>query len=97
MKLNGVWLICSAVVAVGVLSSCRSAGAALPALVAAGCKEERGTVSCPNFTYLRGANLSGANLTDAYMYQVNLTDANLTGMTWSNTTCPDGTVTNTGC
>jgi hypothetical protein len=27
----------------------------------------------------------------------NLTDATLTGTTWHQTTCPDGTVTNTGC
>lgn len=32
------------------------------------------------------ANLTGANLTDAF-----LDEASLTGVTWSNTTCPDGT------
>ena len=37
-------------------------------------------------------NCQGANLTDA-----NLTGANLIGVFWSNTTCPNGTVTNTGC
>lgn len=37
-------------------------------------------------TNLTGANLGGANLGGA----------NLTGVTWSNTTCPDGTVTTTG-
>jgi hypothetical protein len=35
---------------------------------------------------LTGANLTGANLTGA-----NLNQANLDGVTWSNTTCPDGT------
>ncbi|MGY9080230.1 MAG: pentapeptide repeat-containing protein [Candidatus Nanopelagicales bacterium] len=35
---------------------------------------------------LTGANLRGANLTGA----------NLTAVKWSNTTCPDGTVTDTG-
>ena len=39
-----------------------------------------------------GLDLTGVNLTD-----VNLTGTDLTGVTWSNTTCPDGTVTNTGC
>ena len=42
--------------------------------------------------FLKFANLSGADLSGAI-----LTDANLTRVTWSNTTCPDGTVTNTGC
>ena len=41
---------------------------------------------------LTNADLSGANLTNAV-----LIGANLTGVTWSYTTCPDGTVTNTGC
>ena len=34
-----------------------------------------------------GANLTGADLDSA----------NLTGVTWSNTTCPDKSVTSTGC
>jgi hypothetical protein len=38
------------------------------------------------------SDLSGANLKG-----VRLTDANLDGVIWSNTTCPDGKVTNTGC
>ena len=38
---------------------------------------------------LNGANLSGANLTGA-----NLSGANLNGVTWLNTTCPDGTNSN---
>ena len=42
--------------------------------------------------FLKFANLSGADLTGAI-----LTDANLTRVTWSNTTCPNGSVTNTGC
>ena len=53
------------------------------------------------------ANLSNANLTFAWLANANLTGANLTGArpirtvftgaVWSNTTCPDGTVTSTGC
>ena len=56
---------------------------------------------------LTGADLSGANLTKAQWKNANLTNANLLGAygklkkvkhaTFNNTTCPDGTVTNTGC
>ena len=51
---------------------------------------------------LTGANLSLANLTDAAIGEANLSGAilfaaNLDGVTWGNTTCPDGTVTSTGC
>ncbi len=42
--------------------------------------------------YMPFANLTGANLTNA-----TLTGANLSAVTWSYTTCPDGTVTSTGC
>jgi hypothetical protein len=47
-------------------------------------------------TDLAGANLQQANLKDADLSHANLnhadlTGANLTGVTWSNTTCPDGT------
>ena len=38
------------------------------------------------------SDLSGANLKGA-----RLTDANLDGVIWSNTTCPNGTMTDTGC
>jgi hypothetical protein len=54
---------------------------------------------------LGGANLSGADLTGANLQDANLTDAtltgalakgaNLNGVVWSNTTCPDGTNSNT--
>jgi hypothetical protein len=37
------------------------------------------------------ADLTGANLTDADLTGANLNKAILTGVTWSNTTCPDGT------
>jgi len=37
------------------------------------------------------ADLTGADLTDANLAGANLTDAGLTAVTWSNTTCPDGT------
>ena len=45
---------------------------------------------------LHGANLAGADLEGADLTGANLTGANLTGaktarITWSNTTCPDGT------
>ncbi len=45
-----------------------------------------------NFTdaNLTGANLTDANLTGANLTGANLADANLLGVTWSNTTCPDG-------
>jgi uncharacterized protein YjbI with pentapeptide repeats len=52
---------------------------------------------------LSGANLSGANLTNATLSQANLKGATglktatLTGVSWSKTTCPDGTLsTNDG-
>jgi hypothetical protein len=41
---------------------------------------------------LQGANLTGANFTDANLTGANLTGANLTNVIWSNTTCPDGTL-----
>ena len=57
-----------------------------------------------NFT---SANLTGATFINSEMDHVNFTKANLTGanlsgassiqITWSNTTCPDGSVTSTGC
>ncbi len=50
-----------------------------------------------NWAYLTAVNLTGANLTDANLFGAGLNAANLTGVTWSNTTCPDGTITNTGC
>jgi len=38
-----------------------------------------------------GANLTGVNLTGADLSGANLSYAVLTGVSWSNTTCPDGT------
>ena len=51
---------------------------------------------------LNGASLTFANLTGASLISADLSGANLTGATfsrntWNNTTCPNGTVTNTGC
>jgi len=43
---------------------------------------------------LASANLDGANVTDANLDGAELTFAGLTGVTWSNTTCPDGTNSN---
>ena len=72
-----------------------------------GKKAKRGnsTPSCP--PNCQGANLTDANLTDAVLDDANLsgailtdaklTNANLFRVTWSNTTCPSGTVTSTGC
>ena len=50
-----------------------------------------------NNANLAGANLAGANLTGAVMTDAQLVNANVIGVTWSNTTCPNGTVTSTGC
>jgi|TARA_B110000503_G_scaffold128465_1_gene199591 uncharacterized protein YjbI with pentapeptide repeats len=60
-----------------------------------------GTFRCVVGATLTGANLSGADLTGTNLRGANLTGANLTGanltaVKWSNTTCPDGTVTDTG-
>ena len=51
---------------------------------------------------LRDANLHLANLTGASLISADLSGANLTGanlwrVEWYDTTCPNGTVTNTGC
>jgi hypothetical protein len=44
---------------------------------------------------LSGANLNGANLTGANLTGAKLSGANLNKVTWSGTTCPDGTNSNT--
>jgi uncharacterized protein YjbI with pentapeptide repeats len=46
---------------------------------------------------LTGANLTNANLVYANLFRADLGAAGLDGVTWESTTCPDGTVTNTGC
>ncbi len=43
---------------------------------------------------LQGANLKGVNFSNAILTGALLTGANLIGITWSNTTCPDGTNSN---
>jgi hypothetical protein len=40
---------------------------------------------------LRNADLTRADLTDADLFDVDLQGAVITGVTWSNTSCPDGT------
>ena len=50
-----------------------------------------------SYANLTGANLLAANLAYANLTGANLTGANLTGVYWSNTICPDGSKTNTGC
>ena len=55
-----------------------------------------------NWTYLTNTNLTNTNLTNANLTNANLFGASLdaavlTGVTWSKTTCPDGSITNIGC
>jgi len=52
-----------------------------------------------NYSYVifEGAYLASSNFTGANFTGADFTGAYLGGVTWSNTTCPDGTVTNTGC
>lgn len=59
---------------------------------------ERATLSGANLTQanlasavLRNANLTNANLASATLRGADLTGATLIGVTWSKTTCPDGT------
>jgi len=56
------------------------------------------TLTSANFT---GAMMNGADIAYSDLTNANFTNANLAGAyiradTWSNTTCPDGTVINTG-
>ena len=46
---------------------------------------------------LTDADLLGTDLSDANLKGANLNGANLNGVIWRNTTCPSGTVTNSGC
>jgi len=46
---------------------------------------------------LVGANLTEANLTEANLTGVSLSFTTLTGVIWGNTTCPNGSKTDTGC
>lgn len=46
---------------------------------------------------LTRANLTGADLTLTDLTGATLTGANLTGVTWRDTTCPNGSKTDTGC
>jgi uncharacterized protein YjbI with pentapeptide repeats len=57
------------------------------------------TEKLPTNWILRGGYLIGfgADLTNANLTGLDLTGADLGRVTWSNTTCPNGTVTNTGC
>ena len=56
-------------------------------------------LTAANLSYanLAGADLSSANLMSADLTYANLASANFTYAIWNNTTCPNGTVTNTGC
>jgi len=48
--------------------------------------------ACASVSVTAGANLTNADLTGA-----NLGGALVVGVTWTGATCPNGTVTNTGC
>jgi len=48
-------------------------------------------------TSFENADLTGADLTGADLTGALLSGGKLSGVIWSTTTCPDGTVTNTGC
>jgi uncharacterized protein YjbI with pentapeptide repeats len=48
-------------------------------------------------TDLLNADLTGANLTYANLAGANTYFTDFSGVTWNATTCPNGTVTNTGC
>ena len=50
-----------------------------------------------DYANLTGAKIFSANLAYANLTSANLTSADLTGVIWSNTTCPNGTVTSIGC
>ena len=54
------------------------------------------SLNCTNVD-LTGVNLSYSILDWANFTGANLTGANLTGVFWLNTTCPNGTITDTGC
>jgi hypothetical protein len=86
------------------LAGCNLHGLDLSNAILAGADLSSGTdLSNANLNKadLSGANLSFANLSGANLNEVDLTGANLTGaittganfnkVTWSNTTCPDGT------
>jgi uncharacterized protein YjbI with pentapeptide repeats len=49
------------------------------------------------YSDVSGADLRGADLTWANLTGADLTWANLTGASWGRTTCPDGSITDTGC
>ena len=57
------------------------------------------TLTSANFTgaMMNGAKIAYSDLTGANFTNANLAEARFFGNTWSNTTCPDGTVTSTGC
>ena len=46
---------------------------------------------------LYGASFANTSLRSATLIDATLTGTNLTGVTWGSTTCPNATVTSTGC
>ena len=61
-----------------------------------GANLQHGTYTNASFAgaNLQGANLQGTNLTGASIAGATLRGANTQAVTWSNTTCPDGTNSN---
>lgn len=49
------------------------------------------TFSGQNTIMIQNANFTNANFTNAVLLGVDFTSTTRTGITWSNTTCPDGT------
>jgi hypothetical protein len=68
----------------------------VPCASLAGCNLAVLDLSGANLTgaTLVGANLTGANLNGANLAGATMTGANLNKVTWSDTTCPDGTNSN---
>ena len=73
------------------LSGARLAGANLTGANLNGANLTGASLSGAN---LSGANLNGATLTGASLSGATVTGTNFNKVTWSNTTCPDGTNSN---
>ncbi len=75
------------------LNSANLSGALLNGAVLTGANLNGANLAGANLTgaNLAGANLNGANLTGANLTGARLAGANLNRVVWSNTTCPNGT------
>jgi hypothetical protein len=87
-NLNGAKLSCAGLICAD-LTNANLSGANLNQADLTGANLTGADLAGANLT---GANLTGANLTGANLTGANLNKANLDGVTWSNTTCPDGTL-----